>query len=86
MKKLSRLKLNVLSEQSLEQRQMNELRGGEPYDSTCSCSCYWESSGGSSTADNAETNAKSGYTSSQGCNQYQFTPGDGWDYCDTCTA
>lgn len=88
MKTLRKLKLNVLSDIDLLDREMNSLRGGGPFDSPCSCSCYYEGqSGGASTADNAETNAKTGYSSSNGCNQYTFTPGGaGWSYCDTCTA
>lgn len=88
MKTISKLKLNVLSEESLLKREMRGLKGGGDYDSACSCSCYYEGQpGGSSTADNAETNAKTGYSSQNGCNQYVFTPGGaGWSYCDDCKA
>lgn len=81
------MKLNQLRGENLSDHEMSFLIGGEPYDSPCSCSCYWEDNGGSSTADNAETNARDGYSSNEGCNQYVFTPGGaGWNYCDTCTA
>lgn len=86
MKKLLKLKLNQLRDSNLSNNEMRSLLGGGDYDSPCTCSCYWEGNGGSATADNAETNARTGYSSSQGCNQYQFTPGDGWEYCDVCTA
>ena len=45
MKKISKLKLHVLSEATLQDREMNGLRGGEH---CCTCSCYWYGQGGSS--------------------------------------
>jgi natural product precursor len=69
MKKLSKLKLNALNEQSLEKKNMNTLRGGVCI--TCQCSCYWQNSpGGSSIASNRSANAQHGYSSVQGYNQY----------------
>jgi natural product precursor len=65
MKKLQKLRLNVLNEQDLKEKQMNALRGGN----TCYCSCYWEGNTGSSTADNRTYNYNSGYSSVNGCNQ-----------------
>ena len=74
MKKLKKLKLNALSEVSLEDKEMNALRGG----SCCTCSCYWEDQGGSSSSDNSSANSKigDGGYSLQGCNQYVNCGGD----------
>ncbi|MDR3259512.1 MAG: GLPGLI family protein [Fusobacteriaceae bacterium] len=52
MKKLSKLRLNVLNEQGLEEKQMNALRGGN----NCYCSCYWANQGGSSIEANRDAN------------------------------
>ena len=49
----NRLKLNALSEMNLTDRKMNDVRGG---DSSCSGSCYYANSGGSSSANNAKAN------------------------------
>ena len=56
MKKLSKLKLHNLSQQNLEELEMNSLRGGK----SCTCSCYWEGKGGSSSGDNSKANYKLG--------------------------
>jgi natural product precursor len=53
MKKLEKLKLNALSEANLLDREMNGLRGGERF---CTCSCYYEGKGGSSSGDNRNAN------------------------------
>ena len=53
MKKLKELKLNKLSSSNLQSKEMNELRGGERY---CTCSCYYATSGGSSSSDNRSAN------------------------------
>jgi natural product precursor len=81
MKKLSKLKLNVLNEQSLEERQMNALRGG---DSVCTCSCYWANNGGSSSRDNSRANYNSidHKYSNQGSNCYMYGCNDTCDECD----
>lgn len=77
--KLKKLKLNVLSEENLQDKTMNALKGGN----CCTCSCYWEGSGGSSSSDNRDANANigDGGHSVNGCNQY-FTcteDGDIWE-------
>ena len=48
MKKLSKLKLNQLSDANLRDREMNGLRGG----GNCYCSCYYANNGGFSSSDN----------------------------------
>lgn len=57
MKSLVRIKLNKISSEELANRQMNELKGGI---TCCTCSCYWEGNGGSSSNDNAAANTKIG--------------------------
>jgi natural product precursor len=74
MKKLGKLKLtqlNTLNEQDLAEKQMNALRGGRQ----CSCSCYYENYGGSSSSANMGANYNiggSGGYSTNGCNQYTY--------------
>jgi natural product precursor len=59
MKKLSKLKLNVLHQKELDERQMSIIRGrGTP--GTCSCGCY-----NYNTTDNCNTNNIFGYTKSK---------------------
>lgn len=50
--KLTKIKLNNLSKNSLDNREMKELKGGR----SCSCSCYYANAGGSSTNDNRYAN------------------------------
>ena len=64
--KLKRLKLSDLSDKSLKDKEMNALRGGN----CCTCSCYWEDRGGSSSMDNLDANHSSYTSSVDGCNQY----------------
>jgi natural product precursor len=51
MKKIGKLKINVLSETNLQDREMNRLKGGLR---ECTCSCYYGS--GSSALDNRNAN------------------------------
>jgi natural product precursor len=83
MKKLSKLKLNALSEANLLDREMNVLRGG---DRVCGCSCYYANSGGSSSGDNRTANhglGNDGGYSTSGCNQY-VQDDYGYDSCSIC--
>jgi natural product precursor len=57
MTKLSKLRLHLLKEQDLEEKQMNALRGG------ATCSCYWGNYGGSSSSANSEANYGAGICS-----------------------
>ena len=41
MKKICKLKLNQLSKNDMEKREMNNLRGGGD---CCGCGCHWDSS------------------------------------------
>jgi natural product precursor len=66
MKKLGKLKLNALNEQNLIEKQMNSLKGGN----YCRCSCYWESQGYATVAENRGSNYASNYTSEHGDNYY----------------
>lgn len=70
MKTLSRLKLNQLNAEELEQRQMNALRGGY----RCGCGCNYVDLQGSSINDNYNANVSHDYTQSYGGN---FACGDG---------
>lgn len=62
MKKFSKLKLNVQSEQNMEKRGMEFLKGGGTV-GDCGCGCYYSGSGGSSTDSNFYANFSSGYHS-----------------------
>ncbi len=65
--KLKRFKLNALAAKGLRQKEMDAIIGGY---STCRCSCYWENNGGSPSGTNMIANAKYGYYSTEGCNQF----------------
>lgn len=87
MKKLSKLKLNQLSDANLRDREMNGLRGGN----TCTCSCLYAYPGGSGSSSSSNMDANynigSGGYSTSGCNQYMET-GNGSVYtlyCPNCT-
>ncbi len=67
MKTLNKIKLNNLSAENLSEKQMKEIKGGA---GICSCSCYYEGSGGSSTHDNCNANKALGYYSGSGSNDY----------------
>ena len=66
--KLSKLKLNQLSESDLNEREMVRiLGGGTP--GCCQCGCnYAGEPGGSSTSSNSSANDANGYTSDPGSN------------------
>lgn len=57
---LKKIKLNKLAENSLAERQMKEVKGG---DRCCVCTCAYMHHGGSSTHDNMSANHKGGYSS-----------------------
>jgi natural product precursor len=80
MKKLSKLKLNVLSDANLLDREMNILRGG---DHSCTCSCYYANNGGSSSSDNSKANYNSATQnySSQGNNCTMYGCNDSYTQC-----
>jgi natural product precursor len=82
MKKLSKLKLNVLSEANLREREMNRLTGGERI---CTCSCYYANEGYSSSSNrNANYNIGSGGYSGNGCNGYWLFEDHNTHYCPEC--
>jgi natural product precursor len=84
MKKLQKLRLRVLNEQNLAEKQMNSLRGGLR---TCYCSCYWANQGGFSYSSNSSANYSigSGGYSTEGCNQYAYQEGEnGYGWCPNC--
>jgi natural product precursor len=85
MKNLSKLKLNILSNANLLEKEMNGLRGGN----VCTCSCQYANNGGSSDSSNmhANYNIGGGGYSTGGCNQYGWGDGMGANeiaYCSTC--
>lgn len=63
--KIKRFKLNALSKESLRQKEMSAIVGGN----SCGCSCAYANQGGSSTSSNNEANYSYDTTSSYGCNQ-----------------
>lgn len=69
--KLKKIKLNKLVENSLANREMKELKGGDVACCGCGC-CYEGQPGGSSSNANLAANAKSGYYS-PGCDNI-YTP------------
>ena len=78
-----KIKLNLLSANNLRAKQMNDLIGGSP---SCSCSCYYEGTGGSSTEANGNDNyyiGENGGHSTQGCNQYYVSGVGDWE-CLAC--
>ena len=81
MEKTKNLRLNLMSANKLKNKYMDALLGGN---GICTCSCYWEENGGSSTNDNGAANYKlgSGY-SLEGCNYYYVYDG-GTEFCPVC--
>lgn len=76
--KLNRIKLNALSESSLQDKEMNAIVGGSEI---CTCSCDYAERGGSSNCDNMVANGQNRYHSTTGCNQMIYNPETGsyWD-------
>ncbi len=74
--KIKRLKLNVISAESLRQKEMNAIVGGK----SCACSCYWEGRGGSSINDNNMANYRINAESKHGCNQFTYSDEMGANY------
>lgn len=64
--KIKRFKLNVLSAESLQQKEMNAIVGGY----SCGCSCAYADRGGSSISANRDANYAYDTTSTYGCNQF----------------
>ena len=56
MKKLSKLKLNQLSKNELEQQKMNALRGGDTCRCGCQCSCECDCKSQSESKDLGDSN------------------------------
>lgn len=62
MKKISKLKLNSISQEQLSNRQMYKIKAGGPGapgdggERTCYCSCAYEGDGGSGIHDNCRAN------------------------------
>ncbi|ATR96311.1 MULTISPECIES: TIGR04149 family rSAM-modified RiPP [Bacteroidales] len=52
--KLQKIKLNKLAENSLANREMKKIKGGN----CCTCGCMYANSGGSSSTDNRNANHK----------------------------
>ena len=70
--KTRKIRLNKLTENSLANREMKELKGG----AMCRCACRYEGKGGSSSDDNGMANNAGGYKS----------PGGGRTYLDDVIA
>ncbi|MCD7932600.1 MAG: TIGR04149 family rSAM-modified RiPP [Tannerellaceae bacterium] len=61
MKILKKLRLTQLSQNEMNQREMNALNGGSSF---CGCGCHYSGAGGgSSTAGNYNANQTNGYSS-----------------------
>jgi natural product precursor len=58
---MKNIKLNALENQSLNNKEMNVVRGGKE----CCCACAYANQGGSSTNDNGCANGKGGLQSPQ---------------------
>jgi natural product precursor len=58
---MKKVKLNALENQSLNNKEMNAVRGG----ADCCCACAYANQGGSSTNDNGCANGKEGLKSPQ---------------------
>ncbi|MDD7455373.1 MAG: TIGR04149 family rSAM-modified RiPP [Bacteroidales bacterium] len=73
---MKKLKLNEVERDRLLSSEMLHFMGGiqqsvcEANAPSCSCSCYYANSGGSSIVDNSNANAVNGYHSENGDNQY----------------
>ena len=63
--KIKRFKLNALSAEGLQQKEMSAILGGN----ACGCSCYWANYDGASTYENLNANYAIDTTSQYGCNQ-----------------
>ena len=68
---MKKLKLNSLSTQSLERRELDAVKGG----TSCGCSCYHANNNGSSIANNRNANYKDDLVSKEGCNQHYAIDG-----------
>jgi natural product precursor len=66
---MKNIKLNALENQSLNNREMNKVRGGgddcDEGCGSCRCSCYYANNGGSSIDANADANATGGHLTSK---------------------
>ncbi len=79
MKKLGKLKLNVLSDNNLTDKEMNELKGGRD----CTCSCNGPSSSSDNKSANYNLGSNGGYSTS-GCNSYTYSDNGGSITCYNC--
>jgi len=69
MKQIERLKLNQLSKEELQKRELKQLKGGN----LCKCCCgYAGEPGGSLTTSNMTANYQSGYMESYGDPAYCY--------------
>lgn len=82
MKTLGSLKLNKLVKEGLQEREMNQLRGGGSY--SCGCGCHYEGKPyGATTRDNIDANAAKGPGGavSYGGSKYCYeSPGPGEEF------
>lgn len=61
------IKLSILAEQALAEKEMAAIAGGDR--KVCQCSCYYEGqASGASTGDNSDSNYVFSGTSGRGCN------------------
>lgn len=66
MKKKS-IKLSNLAEQTLAEKEMAAIAGGDR--KSCECACYYEDKGGANTNDNMNANYAGDKDSERGCNR-----------------
>ena len=69
---LKKIKLNKISDDSLAQRQLQGIKGGDNGSRVCGCGCCYADMGGSSTHNNLSANSRSSYFST-GCDN-TWTP------------
>ena len=62
---MKNIKLNILEKERIANKELNYIKGGAPGDS-CSCSCYYSNSDGSSIKDNGYANHAGGKRSEEG--------------------
>jgi natural product precursor len=76
MKKIANLKLTQLGKSEMIMREMNALKGGTNWDTTCNCGCA-----AIAVATNRDANAYYGYQESAGFGDLSDY-GDGGTICD----
>lgn len=75
---MKKLKLNLLSQYALSEKEMHRVNGGTV--ECCSCGCNYENNQGSTSSDNANANKSGGLRSSNKEAYLMWCPGIGWSW------